>query len=164
MAFSLVPIGMALSLTFGAMQPTISAEPLAQAQESRYEIDAGTISQSLNAWAASGGAIQTPLGSARLQQLSADISNGELIVRGTASTGWFNVPVDAAATASAQGGNVQVHVVDAHVNGMDVPDAARGQLEQELQSQVSQSIARSGVAVRSVQLGDGTLAIIWVGP
>jgi hypothetical protein len=164
MAFSLVPIGMALSLTFGTMQPTVSAAPFAQAHESRYEIDAGTISQSLNAWAASGGAIQTPLGSARLQQLSADISNGELIVRGTASTGWFNVPVDAAASAWAQGGNVQVHVVDAHVNGMDVPDAARGQLEQQLQSQVSQSIARSGVAVRSVELGNGTLAVVWVGP
>jgi hypothetical protein len=59
---------------------------------------------------------------------------------------------------------VQVHVVDAHVNGLAVPDAARGQLEQQLQSQVSQSIARSGVAVHSVELRDGTLAITWAGP
>jgi len=171
MPISILPIGMALSsayaaLVFGTMQPAAAASPLMQPQagEWRYEIDAGSISQTLNTWAASGGAIQTPLGTAQLQQLTAEISNNELIIRGTASTGWFNVPVDAAATASVQGGNVQMHVVDAHVNGMDVPDAARGQLEQQLQSQVVQSDAGSGVVLRSLELGDGKIVVTWVGP
>jgi hypothetical protein len=167
MAINLLSVGMALSsayaaLTFGTVQ---ASEPApSQTHEWYYETDANSISQTLNTWAATGGAIQTPLGTARLQQLTADISNDELTVRGTATTGWFSVPVDAESTASVQNGNVQVHVVGAHLNGMDVPDSARGQLEQQLQSQIAQSVRGSGVVVRSVQLADGKLEITWVGP
>jgi LmeA-like phospholipid-binding len=172
MAINLVPLRIALSsacaaLTLGTMQASAAAPPTVNqvsGREWRYEIDASSISQSLNAWAASGGNIETPLGTARLQQLSAEIDDNELKVRGVANAGWYSVPVDAAATASVQSGSVQVHVVDAHINGMDVPDAARGQLEQQLQTQVAQSVAGSGLAVRSVQLGDGKLAVTWVGP
>ena len=171
MPMSIVSLGMTMSsayaaLMFGTLQPSAVAAPDAQTQarEWRYEIDAGSLSQGLNAWAASGGAVQTPLGTARLQQLTADITDDELIVRGTASAGWFNVPVDAAATASVQSGNVQVHVVDAHINGVGIPDVARSQLEQQLQNQVAQSVAGSGVVVRSVQLGVGKLALTWVTP
>jgi hypothetical protein len=171
MEINLLPLGMALSsayaaLTFGTVQVSDAAPAgtPAQAREWYYEADANSISQSLNVWAAAGGVIQTPLGTARLQQLTVDVSNDELTVRGTATTGWFSVPVDAETTASVQSGNVQVHVVGAHVNGMDVPDAARGQLEQQLQSQVAQSVGRYGVVVRSVQLADGKLEITWVGP
>jgi hypothetical protein len=171
MAINLLPLGMALSsayaaLAFGTVHVSDAAPPAtpAQAREWYYETDASSISQSLNGWAAAGGAIQTPLGTARLQQLTADISNDELTVRATAATGWFSVPVDAETTASVQNGNVQVHVVGAHINGMDVPDAARGQLEQQLQSQVAQSVGRYAVVVRSVQLADGKLEITWVGP
>ena len=171
MPISTLAIGMTISsayaaLMLGTMQPSAAAAPVAQAQsrEWRYETDAQSISQSLNAWAASGGALQTPLGQAQLRQLSAEISDNELIVRGTASAGWFNVPVDAAATASVRGGSVQVHVIDAHVNGVDVPDVARGQLEQQLQAQVAQAVAGSGAVVRSVQLTGGKLEVTWVQP
>ena len=171
MAINLLPLGMALSsayaaFMFGTVQVSDAAPSVtpAQAREWYYEIDASSITQSLNAWAADGGAVQTPLGAARLQQLTADIGNDELTVRGTATSGWFSVPVDAEATASVQDGNVQVHVVSAHVNGMDIPDGARGQLEQQLQNQVAQSVGRSGVVVRSVRLADGKLETTWVGP
>jgi hypothetical protein len=171
MAINLVPLGIAISsacaaLTFGSTQVAAAAPPTIDQlpREWRYEIDASSISQSLNDWAASGGTVETPLGTARLQHLNAEIGNNELVVRGVANAGWFSVPVDAAATATVQSGTVQVHVVDAHVNGMGVPDAARGQLEQQLQTQVAQSVSGSGVAVRSVQIGDGKLAVTWVGP
>jgi len=172
MAVNLVPLGLALStacaaLTFGTMHASAAAPPTinqVSAREWHYEIDASSISQSLNDWASSGGTLETPLGTARLQQLTAEIDNNELVVRGIAIAGWLSVPVDAAATASVQKGNVQVHVVDAHVNGMDVPDAARGQLERQLQTRISQSVAGTGVAVRTVQLSDGKLAVNWVEP
>jgi hypothetical protein len=67
--------------------------------------------------------------------------------------------VDAAATASVQDGNVLVQVTQAHINGIDVPDAARTQLQQQLQGQIAQSIAAYGVAVRSVELTDGGLVV-----
>jgi hypothetical protein len=170
MPISIVAIGMTIStayaaLMFGTIQPSADvAVAQAQAREWRYETDAQSINQSLNAWAASSGGLQTPLGTAQLRQLSAEIRNNELIVRGTASTGWLSVPVDAAATASVQGGSVRVHVVDAHLNGMDMPDVARGQLEQQLQAQVAQAVAGSGAVVSSVQLGDGKLSVTWVQP
>jgi LmeA-like phospholipid-binding len=161
MAINILPLGMAISTAYAALTfGTLQSSPMMEARESRYDIDAGSISQTLNAWAASGGTVPTPLGAARLQQLRAEISNNELIVRGTART----VPVDAAATVSLQSGNMRVHVVDAHVNGLPAPDAVRNQLEQQLQSQVDQSLAGSGVVVRSVQLGDGKLELTWVGP
>jgi len=172
MAINLVPLRIALSsacaaLTLGTL-PASAAAPPASGQGStgewRYEIDSSSITRSLNAWAASGGMLETPLGTARLQQLSAEIDDQELIVRGVANTGWFSVPVDAAATASIQSGTVQVHVVDAHFNGVDVPAAARGQLEQQVQTQLAQSIAGTGVGVHSVALGDGKLRLTLVGP
>jgi hypothetical protein len=170
MPISILSLGMTVfsaytALVLSTMQPVAATPPVAQAQarEWRYETDARSISQSLNTWAASGVAFQTPLGTAQLQQLSAEIGNNALIVRGTASTGWFSVPVDAQASVSVDAGNVQVHVVGAHINGMDVPEVARGQLEQQLQTQLVQAVAGSGVVVRSVELRDGKLEVTWVG-
>jgi hypothetical protein len=167
MAMSLLPIRMVLSsayaaLTFGTVQ--VSQPAPAQAPQWHYETDASAISQTLNTWAATGGGIQTPFGTARLQQVTADISNDQLTVRGTATAGWVSVPVDAESTASVQDGNVQVHVVGAHINGINMPDSARAQLEQLLQSQIAQSVSGSGAVVSSVQLTDGKLQITGVGP
>jgi hypothetical protein len=167
MAINLLPIGMVLStayasLTFGTVQ--VSQPAPSQAHEWHYETDADSISQTLNSWAATGDGIQTPFGTARLQQFTADISNDQLTLRGTATAGWLSIPIDAESTASAQNGNLQVHLLGAHISGISVPDSARGRLEQVLQSQIAQSVSGAGVVVNSVQLADGKLEITGVGP
>jgi hypothetical protein len=165
------------ALTFGlmnrpaaAMSPTAavarSSAPIAahaQNQSSTrvwsYQVDTSTLDEYLNTWAAEQGSVQTPLGSARLRQLHTEIRDNQLIVGGTADSGMFSVPVDATAVAAAQNGSVQVHIVQARINGMDMPDAARSQVEQQLQNQLAQSLATYGVTVQSVQLANGTLVI-----
>ena len=149
-------------VTFGPL-PQAAAAPaalLAQtpAPQWEVEVDAQSLSQNLNAWASAEGTLQTPVGAARLQQLSADIGDNELIVRGSASAGWFSLPVEATATAAAANGSVQVHVVEARVSGIDVPEAVRADLEQQLQTQLAHTIAADGAVVQSVQLADGKLA------
>jgi hypothetical protein len=52
-----------------------------------------------------------------------------------------------------------VQVTQAHVSGVDVPEVGRRQLEQQLQSQIEQSLGAYGVAVRSVQMGGGKLVL-----
>jgi hypothetical protein len=130
-----------------------------QSQQWSVQVDTPTLTQYMNSWAAAQGTIQTPLGDARLKQLSADIRDNKLIVSGTAESGWLTVPVDAAAAASAQNGAVQVHIEQAHINGVDMPDVLRSQLEQQLQNQLAQSLAAYRVTVQSVQLGDGKLVV-----
>lgn len=130
-----------------------------QSQVWSYQLDTATLNQYVNAWAGAQGALQTPLGTARLRQLNTEIRDNELIVSGTADAGWLSVPVDAAATASVESGSVLVHLVRAHINGVDVPDGPRAQIEQQLQSQLSQPLSAYHVSVRSVQLADGKLVI-----
>lgn len=130
-----------------------------QTQPWRYQIAASTLDQYLNVWAAGEGTVQTPLGTARLRQLHTDIRDNELIMRGTADTGWLSVPVDATVTASVQSGQVQVRIVEAHIKGVDVPDGPRAQIEYQLQSQMTQALAAYHVSVRSVQLANGEIVV-----
>ena len=148
-----------LAFALAATVLTFAAAQGAPAQQWSVQVDTPTLNSSLNTWAASQGGLQTPFGTAQLRNLTAEIGDGLVTVHGTADTGWFSVPVDAAATASVQGGNVQVRVTRARIGGVDVPEAARGQLEQQLQGQLAQSLAAHHVVVRSVSLADGTIAI-----
>jgi hypothetical protein len=144
------------------VRPTV-AVPSQQTNQAQpdwtLQIDSPTLTQDLNAWAAGQATVQTPVGMARLQQLNADIRDNELVVTGTADAGWISAPVDVAAKAEAQSGRVQVQVTQAHVSGVDVPEVGRRQLEQQLQSQIEQSLGAYGVAVRSVQMGGGKLVL-----
>ena len=133
-------------------------------QEWTFQVDARTLSQNLNSWAATQGTLQTPLGVARLQHLNVDIRDNELFFRGTAVAGSLTVSVEAAATASVQDGNLQVQLKQARINGVDVPPPARNELEQQLQNQIARSIDVYHVVVHSVRLGNGTLAISGTGP
>jgi hypothetical protein len=128
-------------------------------QEWTFQTDGPTLSRDLNTWAAGQAPLQTPVGMARLEQLSAEIRDNELVVHGTANAGWLNAPVDAAATAQVQSGRVLVQVRQAHINGVDVPEVARHELEQQLQNQLEQSIGANQIVVRSVQMGGGKLVV-----
>jgi hypothetical protein len=57
------------------------------------------------------------------------------------------------------GGRVVVHLVEAHVNGVALPDSARGQIEQQVQAQLDQTVGAQHVRVSSVRVADGSLAV-----
>ncbi len=168
LTLGVVAITLFAALSLGPMNgpaiiagPSASITPVAieaSGQVWTFTIDAPTLSGYLNAWAAAQGDIQTPLGTTRLRQMAAEIRDNELIVSGTADVGWFSMPVEAAASASVQNGVVRVHVDWAHIHGVNVPDAFRTQIEQQLQAQLSQSLAYH-LSVHSLELANGKLVI-----
>ncbi len=123
------------------------------------QIDEATLGQQLNAWAAGQPILPTPLGSARLRDLTVHLGNDELGLRAVADTGWIAEPVGVGATASLNAGRVFVHVRDVEVQGTVVPDSARQPLAQWLQPQIDQWTAAYHATVQSVHIGEGTLVL-----
>ena len=140
--------------------PSVVTAPASQtSQEWTFQIDEPTLTREVNAWAAGQPLVQTSVGTARLKDLSVELRNSQLVVRGTADAGWMSAPVDATASATVQTGRVLVQVHEAHIDGVDLPEVARRELDQQLQDQLDQSLATNHVAVRSVRVGDGKLVV-----
>ena len=117
--------------------PSVVTAPASQtSQEWTFQIDEPTLTREVNAWAAGQPLVQTSVGTARLKDLSVELRNSQLVVRGTADAGWMSAPVDATASATVQTGRVLVQVHEAHIDGVDLPEGARRQLDQQLQDQL----------------------------
>ena len=137
----------------------VSAATGPAGQEWSFQIDEPTLTREANAWAAIQPLVQTSVGTARLKDLRVELKNNQLVLRGTADAGWLSAPVDATASATVQAGRVLVQVREAHINGADLPELARRELDQQLQDQLDQSAAVNNVAVRSVRVADGKLVV-----
>jgi hypothetical protein len=128
-------------------------------QDWSVQVDEATLTRNANDWAAGQPLLQTPFGMARLQNVTVELRDDQLVLRGAASAGWIQAPVQLVAGASVQNSHVQVHLHEADVNGGQVPEFVRGQLEQKLQDQLDQSLGAYHVDVRSVSVGGGMLAV-----
>jgi hypothetical protein len=128
-------------------------------QEWSVQIDEATLTREANAWAMEQPLLQTAVGTVRLQELSVQPRDDQLVVHGTAEAGWIRAPFDVTASASVDAGHVQVQVPDAHVNGLDLPDAARRDIERQLQDWLDGLVLEHHASVRSVRLGQGTLLV-----
>jgi hypothetical protein len=124
-----------------------------------FQFDEPTLTQDLNAWLAGQPLVQTPVGAASLQDLTVGLRDDQVVVRGTAKAGWLGAQVDLSASAYAETGRVLVHVRNAHVSGVDLPEPVQRQIEQQLQDQVDYSLTSYRVVVSSVHVGDGKLDI-----
>ena len=123
------------------------------------EIDEATLTLNLNAWASAQPPLQTPLGMARLEDLTVALRDDQVVLKGTARTAWVRAPVDVLASPSIQNGRAQIHLREAHLNGVQVPEVVRRQLEQQLQGQLDQSVGNYHVVVRSVRVSGGMLVV-----
>src|SRR6185295_10605692 len=98
LAFALASYGAAAALTFGAVQwpttaqtqPAAAVVTMASARAWTFQADTPTLNQNLNAWAGSQARVQTPFGTARLRNLTAEIGENQLTVRGAADAAWFS--------------------------------------------------------------------------
>jgi hypothetical protein len=145
--------------TPGNVSPTAIVTIAGAPRQWRLQVDEASLAQLLNAWAARQPILPTPLGSARLRDLTVHLDNDELGLRGVADTGWIAEPVAVDATASLNAGRVFVHVREVEVQGMVVPDSARQALEQWLQQQIDQWTAAYHATVQSVHISEGTLVL-----
>jgi hypothetical protein len=148
--------------TLGLLALGAMSQPLPQDQsvhEWGFEFDEPTLTQDLNTWAAGQPLVETAVGTASLRDLTVDLRDQQLVLRGTVNAAWLTAPVDLAASASMESGRLLVQVHDAHVNGFDLPQHVRWQLERQLQDQVDRSLWEYKVVVRSVRVGDGRLVL-----
>jgi hypothetical protein len=131
----------------------------AAAQEWTLQIHESTLTQQLNTWAAGQNVLQTPVGSARLRDLSVQLGDDELVLRGVADTGAVAAPVALDATASASAGRLLVHVGQAQIRDVALPEAARRALQDWLQQQLDQWLATDHAVVQSVDIRSGRLVV-----
>jgi len=124
-----------------------------------YEIDEAALSAQLNAALAGRSLGETPLGTASAEEMAVYLRDDQLLINGTVQAGQVRLPMTLAATAAVQGGHVLVQVRGAELGNVPVPEAVRRELEQRLQDQVDQSLANWRLAVQSVHIGDGKLAV-----
>ena len=190
-----------LQATAAAAQSVQLAPTVTPPQVWSFEIDESTLTRDMNAWADAQPAFQTPVGSIRLHDLSAQLhtdllvvqGKGELEVRPTspiaarttdgrtsfagarlgtrqatardsggfsaAFLGGMAAPLTLSASATVESGRAMVHVHEARLAGADLPESARGELQQRLQDQIDQATATFHVVVQSISIGEGTLAL-----
>src|SRR5260370_37487218 len=96
---------------------------------------------------------------ARLEALTVALRDDQVVVKGAARAAWVGAPVDLLASLSVQNGRAQIQLRQAHLNGVQVPEAVRRQLEQQLQGQLDQSVGNYRVVVRSVRVSGGMLVV-----
>jgi hypothetical protein len=142
-----------------SVQLTPVAASAAAAQKWSIRIDEATLTRDVNAWAAAQAPFDTLVGSARLHDLSVQVSSDEVLIQGTADIGGTSSPFALSASSSVESGRVLVHVRTARLSGVDAPDVARAEIEHRLQDQLDLSIRTLHVVVQSVSAADGTLAI-----
>jgi len=153
-----------VSSTPASSSPRVTVTPTvatnhAAVQEWTLQIDESTVTQELNAWASGQSVLQTPVGSARLRNLSVHIGDDGLVIRGVADTGAVAAPVVLDATASASAGRVSVHIRQARIRDLAMPEAGRRALQDWLQQQLDQWLAADHAVVQSVDIRSGRLAV-----
>jgi hypothetical protein len=142
-----------------SVQLTRVATPVTPAPTWSVRIDEATLTRDVNAWAAAQPPFDTPIGSARLHDLSVQLSSGQVLVQGSAEIAGTSSPFALSAGASVETGRVLVHIRTARLAGVDIPDVARGEIERRLQDQLDQSIRTFHVVVQSVSTADGGLVV-----
>jgi hypothetical protein len=147
----------------GASPPSTQVTPVATAASTAktwsIRIDEAALTRDVNAWVAAQAPFDTPLGSARLHDLSVQLSSDQVLVQGTADIGGASSSFALSAGTSIESGRVLVHVRTARLGGIGVPDVARAEIEHRLQDQLDQSIRTFRVVVQSVSTADGALAV-----
>jgi hypothetical protein len=125
-----------------------------------FEVDEAALSAQLNAALAGRSLGETPLGTASAEEMAVYLRDDQLLINGTVQAGQVRLPMTLAATAAVQGGHVLVQVRGAELGNLPVPEGVRHELEQRLQDQVDQSLANLRLAVQSVHIGEGKLAVV----
>ena len=104
---------------------------------------------------------QTPLGSPTIERVQVELRSGRIETSGSARVVGASVPFTSQMTAAPDSaGRVKVTVTDARAGGLPLPDAARAELEADLQTEIDRLLARQPMRVRSIEIEDGRLIAI----
>lgn len=120
-------------------------------------IDEATLSREMNAWADAQPPFDTPVGTAGLHNLYAQLSSDQALVQGNVEIGSISAPFVFSVDASVDSGRVLLHLNTARLGGVDVPASVRSELEQRMQDRLDESTRSLHLAVQSVSTTDGAL-------
>ena len=123
-------------------------------------IDEATLTREVNHQLAGQPLMDTPLGAATVHSLTVQLRNGQILASGQAQIGPTNLPVSVAGTVTPQSGQLRATLTDARMGAVEMPAAARQQMQQQLQSQVDQLTATQPVRVQSVTIADGKMTVL----
>jgi LmeA-like phospholipid-binding len=153
---ALVLIGAAVFLAPRVLTPQApEAAPVGQREGNlRFELTEAVLTQRLNQSMAG-----KPFGPATLEQLTAQLRNGRLQVDGSAKMAGTGVPVSMSSKVTAENGRALIDVQEARAAGVPVPDQARQSVEDALQREVDQEVARMSMRVSTVSIADGKLIV-----
>lgn len=157
-------VAMSVGLLVWPLRPHDAAadsgrQTIAAANALTFEIGEQALAEQANAFVAGRHFGQTPLGELTLDDVAVQLRANQVTVSGTAQTASTRVPIRLSATSWVQTGRVLVHVTDAQLGTLPVPEPMRHSIEQYIQTQMDQVVANYGAVVQSVQISQGKLEI-----
>jgi len=134
-----------------------AAVPTADGPELAVHLDERTLAPELGAELSGRWLGATAFGTASVDDVVVGLRADRLTVRGTATAGWTLLPLDLTGVAVASAGGVLVRIDAGYLGGTVLPGAARREVERALQDGIDRRLARTGLTVRAVTIGEGQL-------
>jgi len=101
----------------------------------------------------------TPLGTATLQSITTQLTDGHLIANGDAKVAATTVPVSLTASGTVQNGRALVIVDDLKAAGLSLPASERQSVQQALQAQLDDAVSRQQMKVSAISIANGKLTL-----
>ncbi|HZQ97182.1 MAG TPA: hypothetical protein VFC93_00040 [Chloroflexota bacterium] len=125
--------------------------------EQTVEIDEALLTSQLNTRASGRSLGVTALGTANVGRVAIGMHDGQIVVTGTADTGWTLMSLDFSATAAVDAGQVSVLVDDGYLGNTPLPGQARRVLACAVRDQIEEDLGGRRFSVRSLSVGEGRL-------
>jgi hypothetical protein len=101
------------------------------------------------------------VGGSTIERTQASLRAGKLEVSGTARVAGAGVPFTSSLSPTPDSsGRVRLAMDDARVGGIPLPQAARAELQGELQRELDGLLSRQPMRVRSIEITDGVLRAV----
>ena len=161
---ALVVVGaLAAAVWFAGVGRVASAPPSATLQpgpgERTIQLTESDLNQRLSQRLVGQPLGSTPLGTATLESISTQLTDGHLIANGDARVASTSVPVTLTARGSVQNGRAVVTVDDLKAAGVALPASTRQSVEQALQAQLDAEVSRQQLKVSSISIANGKLTL-----
>ena len=144
-----------------AAAPVTQATPVAAAPgDQTIEMTESELTTVLNEHMAGRTLGETPVGSATMQQVTAQLRNGHIGATGNAVVGSASVPVEMTASMHVDNGRALVVIDDLRAAGVPLPAGAREPVRDAVQAQLDQQVQARHLRVTSISVADGKLRLV----
>ncbi len=130
-----------------------------KAGEQTIQITEADLNQRLNQRLVGQPLGNTPLGTATLQSINAQLTDGHVLANGDARVAATTVPVSMTASGTIENGRAIVIVDDLKAAGVSLPASTRQSVQQTLQAQLDDAIGRDQMKVSAISIANGKLTL-----